>query len=662
METAHADTGDGFRADIQGLRAIAVLGVLLFHSHVPFLQGGFVGVDVFYVISGFLITGLMLRDTGDGARHISIRQFYARRIRRILPAATVVLLATLVGAVLILNGIEVVRAASDGRAAALFYSNNHFVGNSDYFFSPNGPSLFQQYWSLSVEEQFYAVWPLLFLALTAVGAVRLRRRVLAISVAVVCAASFALSLTWTYDDTLLSRNPSRAFYLLPSRAWELGLGVLLAILAPTLVRLTTTHRQALTWGGLGAIAASLVLFDETTKFPGWAALVPVVGTAAVIAAGTGGTTKGPLQSALASPPSQLAGRYSYSLYLWHWPILLLIVERVDALRSWPAQTAAMLALSIPAAVVTYHLVENPVRNAKPLRANKWASVGLGVAIIAASLVIVTAADMRGRDVLDIGRAAPASAIAKQITIEPTDYVPSNMTPSLADAGQFTFFGGGECPSFCVIGDAASTDRILLMGDSHAEHYIPGLEVATKELGLPMAARTFRACPTFRIVHVAFTKDCDSFEQATFRELKAHPPRVLLISTRQDRDFAASREAWEKQVRRVVAQASTETKVVLISATPVAPKAIPACLADHLRNAKACDQHWPVEIDEALQAIATDTGASYLDMRPALCNDTRCPAITGNRLIYGDALHFIPKYSAALGPWLAEQLRPLAFSL
>ena len=342
-----------FRADIEGLRAIAVLGVLAFHAGVPHVMGGYVGVDVFYVISGFLITSLMLRDRSTGGAGGFLAAFYARRIRRILPAATVVIGVTLVGAALVQNPIENANTAADARGATLFYSNIRFAHHAtDYFAAHDAPSPFQQYWSLSLEEQFYLVWPLVFVGLCWFARHRASpRAVLGAGLAIVVAGSLGLSILW------MQHEPIRAFYSLPSRAWELGIGALIAVYAEDLARIPSRVRIAMSTLGLGAIAATMIAYTPSTPFPGWSALPPTLGTALVIAASCGAPSGGPLYRVLASKPFQLVGRFSFSLYLWHWPLLVLKVEHVKWLyASWQSRALLMLLVALPAAVVTYYVI------------------------------------------------------------------------------------------------------------------------------------------------------------------------------------------------------------------------------------------------------------------------------------------------------------------
>jgi peptidoglycan/LPS O-acetylase OafA/YrhL len=656
---APAESGHNeFRADIQGLRAIAVVGVMLFHSGVPGIAGGFVGVDVFYVISGFLITGLMLRDAERKSGPRQLLEFYARRVRRIMPAAAVVVLATLAGAVVVENGIEIVRAATDAKMTTLFASNVHFIGSSAYF-AHNTASRLQQYWSLSVEEQFYAIWPLLFLVLGLVFVKRRRAATVAVVLAL-CIASFAVSVFWTTQVYWTSLRSVAAFYLLTARAWELGIGVLLALGATSIARVPARLRAPLAWIGLAMIAASMFLYDAKTTFPGWTALLPTLGTAAVIAAGIGYRRGDVTDRALSSGISQALGRYSYSLYLWHWPVLLLIARHLHIVSdSWIMQTFWMVALSGPAAVLTYHLVENPVRNAKPLRGRPLRSLGLGVAIMAVSLVAVAVVTNIGYRSARTNKVAASAPVGTTPEIVGSTFVPKNLTPNLIAAANKQYVPKG-CGHHCsVVIAGAGQPTMAVFGDSHSEHLIPGLAAAARAMGVGLDQHTFDGCSWFdNIGDRLKNPTCDDWRAESLRLLEAKPPELIILSSRNDRG-AATRDAWEASVRRTLALLPATSKKMVVSETPIAQTDLAQCLADNLTKALKCDQDpWPEDWNQPLLQLASDGGASFLDLKPVLCNERRCPAIIGNRLIWRDDDHLTLKYSTSLAPWMRAQIEPV----
>ena len=368
-----------FRPDVEGLRAIAVLFVVLYHAHLPGISGGFVGVDVFFVISGFLITGLLVREH-EQRSSISIPGFYARRARRILPASTLVVLLTVFATYHWLGFLEGNAVAVDAKWTAVFLANIHLaqIGTS-YFGSQAPPSPLQNMWSLGVEEQFYVVWPGLFLLVAAVGR-RLNVRVkLGVLLVMIVTASFVWSILQT------SNNSTWAYFSPLTRAWELGVGALVAIAAPLLGRIS--RKTALAMGCLGAVGVvgSGFLFNASTPYPGSAAALPVFGTALLIAAGTA-AARLPTERILSTRPFQWFGARSYSLYLWHWPILIIVAEHSFApLSLW--QNLLCVVVAIVAAALSYRFVETPVRRSQFLLKRPLVSVAMGIVLILVTIGI-----------------------------------------------------------------------------------------------------------------------------------------------------------------------------------------------------------------------------------------------------------------------------------
>jgi peptidoglycan/LPS O-acetylase OafA/YrhL len=379
--SAHA-----FRPDVEGLRALAVALVVLYHAGLPVLTGGFVGVDVFFVLSGFLITGLLLRERLDSGR-TSFRQFYARRIRRILPAATLVLILTVVASYGLLGFVRGDAVARDGQWTSVFAANLRFgIKNTQYENLLTKPSPLQHYWSLGVEEQFYLVWPIVFAVVAGLGqAAHVRGRLIGALVALTV-ASFAWSIIQTDADAVWG------FFSPLTRAWELGAGALLAVLGPSLTRAATQIQprfaSALSWGGIAAIVASAAVFSSETPFPGAAAAVPVFATVAVVAGGSLAPGAG-AERLLAVRPVQWLGRRSYSMYLWHWPLLTIAAQRYARTMPWPLVVGLVVA-TIVLAALTFRFLENPVRSSSRLRAHAGVTLAIGAALVLAALLIATA--------------------------------------------------------------------------------------------------------------------------------------------------------------------------------------------------------------------------------------------------------------------------------
>ena len=330
----------GFRADLEGLRGVAVLLVLLYHARAPLVDGGYIGVDVFFVLSGFLITGIIVREL-MGTGRLSLSGFYARRARRLLPAAALVLVITMIASVIVLPPLRVPAVAGDTISAALYVSNIRFaIQATDYLGSELAPSPVLHFWSLSVEEQFYIFWPTLLAVVAGATFLRGRHdagiRRLAIVLAVVLVGSLGLSILLT------SVNQPWAFFSLPTRAWELALGGLLAL--PGAARWVPARVAVPAgWIGLALIVAAGLFLDTSVAFPGVAALVPTIGAALVIAAGLAATPTGSSRYAagrvLGLAPIRFLGLISYSLYLWHWPILTLPEAAAGEPLRWPIRVA-----------------------------------------------------------------------------------------------------------------------------------------------------------------------------------------------------------------------------------------------------------------------------------------------------------------------------------
>jgi peptidoglycan/LPS O-acetylase OafA/YrhL len=456
------------RDDIQGLRAVAVLLVVLAHAGVPRLQGGFVGVDVFFVLSGYLITGLLLRG------RLSLGEFYVRRARRILPAAALTLVVTDLVARHLLNFVRAREAVSDSIWAGLFGANVHFaLQGSDYFSQGQPPSPFLHFWTLSVEEQFYIVWPsILALALLGTAA---RRGLLALVVAI-----GAASLAWSIYDTAAS--PVTAYFSTFARAWELALGAALAIWAPR-------PRAALGWLGLAAIGCAALLFTSGTPFPGYAALLPAAGAALVIAGHARGLSWAPLR---------YIGDRSYAYYLWHWPVLIIAAQYAGHELSVGVKLLLLVG-AFGLSIASYALFENPIRRMRvpALRGALLlpASAAIVVSLVAfvslrslgetaARIDSASAAVRPAALVKDASRSAKplAAVVAAVRAAERGAPLPSPLTPPVGSLREDFYSFPADCKAtgrmmptkICRLGDTSSHKTIVVFGDSHAQMWMPAI--------------------------------------------------------------------------------------------------------------------------------------------------------------------------------------------
>ena len=444
-----------YRPDIDGLRAIAVALVVLTHANVPGLGGGFIGVDVFFVISGFLITTILLREAREGS--YSLARFYERRIRRIFPALVTVLVATTLAGIYILTPDQLAAYGKSMMATMLFVSN-FYLGMTANYFDPDAETQpLLHTWSLAVEEQFYIVFPIFLVAL-----VRwFPRRVKAI-VWIAALLSFAACILLT------DRRPTMAFYLAPTRAWELLAGALLAIHAP---RALPAGREwvasVLGIVGLGLILGAGLAFSPATVFPGWAAALPVLGSVALILAGTWGGTSGggPATRLLSTAPMRGLGLISYSLYLWHWPVIVL-------LRFWtidpptPMQMTLAVVATLILSILSWKYVEQPFRHAgrRPGRLRHpvlWAGAGCMIAICALSVLLFQSQGLPGR----------FSAEEQRLLVEE---IKDGSTPCDEQTDWREI-------AHCQIGAADAPETFLVWGDSHGRSLLPGLNEAMRLL-------------------------------------------------------------------------------------------------------------------------------------------------------------------------------------
>ncbi len=434
MKTRPAES-PGLRLDIQGLRAVAVSLVVLGHAGVGGFGGGYVGVDVFFVMSGFLITSLLVRELAadDG---LSIRRFYARRALRLLPASTLVVVATLAGSWVFLSRARFEEYAGDALSSAFYAVNLRLAaGGTDYLAEGSPPSPFQHFWSLAVEEQFYLLWPLLLLLSWRLA--RRHRRLLAVPLAVLCLLSFGLSVVVTQDA------PSWAYFGSHTRFWELGAGALLALSAERLRGLPPTLAAPMSWTGLACIAASATLYDNDTPFPGYYALLPVLGSVLVLAGGCA-PSRYDAQLLLSRRPLVWLGGLSYGWYLWHWPLLLIGPAAMGRLPGTSSVRLSLLlcATALPLAWVTLRLVENPVRFHSAFRGRPGRALRLGAAL-SAGVALIALTAYAFPPAIDSGRSAPslrqamATApdprlrLGRLLESSPTS-LPSNLAPPLPE--------------------------------------------------------------------------------------------------------------------------------------------------------------------------------------------------------------------------------------
>jgi peptidoglycan/LPS O-acetylase OafA/YrhL len=679
----------GHRRDIQGLRAIAVITVIADHAGVGFLAGGYVGVDVFFVLSGFLITSLLVREAERSGR-IGLLGFYARRARRILPAATVVLVATLAFTAAQLSYTRVQQVTTDVGWASAFLANVRFSTlGTDYFAEGLPPSPVQHYWSLAVEEQFYLVWPLLLLGLVLLARRRSAGRThlhLGLAVAVVAVLSVA-SFTWSLH--LTGDNQTTAYFSSAGRAWELGIGALLAVAASRLRGTTAWVRWVLAAGGLAAVLTAVVAFDATTRFPGWAVLLPVLGTAAVIAAGIGTDAVGPARVLVARPLTWV-GDISYSWYLWHWPVLVLWGARETGGVSG-RETAVLVAVSLLLAVASYHLVENP------LRRNRWLGARHRRALVLwpVALAMVVGAVFGARLLSEHRLAHRFDANAQYLALRDEHLpVPAQLQTSLeqADAADPVAFpltdvdmvgalsedlwnSRYDCSAthdesqadLCPVGAPDGDRLIVVIGDSHMGQWLPALDTIGQEGGYRVLPLVKYGCAPYdvplRTGGRSYT-ECQDFRDWALQQVTQLKPDVVVIGGRGLQGNMAvpvgeRPDVWTAGVAATIQTlAPLTSRLIVVGDVPALDVDPIGCLTDARATMATCttpvDPRTP-EANRLTSAAARGAGVPFLDLSDLACLRGRCPAVAGGLMVYANADHLSMAWVRHVTPEVRSRL-------
>ncbi len=604
---------------IQGLRAVAAILVTVFHARL--VPGGFIGVDIFYVISGYLITGLILREI-EKTGTLDLRSFYQRRIKRLLPTSVFVLFVTAIFAWIFFPPITRDALGRDLFAAATYISNYLFAWwENDYQNLNATPSPFIHYWSLAVEEQFYIVWPLFILFLARYG-----KKVIFAGIAITTLLSLLFSIYLTQVA------PIWAFYSLPTRAWELGFGALLLFLPETKKKI-----RILPWLGFFGIALSSFNFNENTAFPGKNALVPVLATVFLMA-----SIKywPPLFNDLAnSRLSQWLGAISYPLYLWHWPALVLPSSALGRPLRFYERFLCIL-LTIVLAHYTSKYVEEPLRhkNFAPRTIYKGAAITTAASLVAGVLISFTSSSI----ITTKGQVSYQFDLV-QVMEKPAVY------------GDGCHVNYGETKSgYCTYGDKESASTIVLYGDSHAAQWFPTLEKLAKERGFKLVSLTKSACPAvdakrpdqgaFKQVH------CTKWRENSIKRIAEIQPLAVITSSFQyftPANSSISRAQWWNDGQRKLLKGlrGSTNNLIYISDTPRPLRDIPNCLAS--RDSKVCDS-------TERSKVSVIPGFDVINPNSWLCS-SYCPAIVDGTVTYRDASHIsvdmalklLPKLEAAL---------------
>ncbi|MCL2788141.1 MAG: acyltransferase [Micrococcales bacterium] len=670
------------RGDIEGLRALAIGSVLAFHGASRFFPGGFVGVDIFFVISGFLITGVILKEV-EATGKLSLARFWSRRAKRLLPAAAAVLGFCSIVAWVWLPRTQRSVFGWDVIASALYWVNWRLAGRSvDYLAEGIEVSPVQHFWSLAVEEQFYIVWPLLILA-ALVLARRFgwrRKPVLAVAITLVSASSLAASVVET------GRAAPAAFFVTHTRMWELGLGALVALAAGRLARLPERVLRLLGVAGLPAMLASVWVVSESTVWPSWRPLLPCLGAACVIVSGL--HPGGVIAAVLSIKPLVWIGGLSYSLYLWHWPIL------IAAKALWPDSAFRVpvlaVAVSVLPAWLVHRLVENPIRFAPKLSR----SPGLALSIGANCSLLGVAFGLALTGPLsppfgsiggsELGAWAPPGAAVVEAdgsNIDELSHI-TTATPILPDPAAAyddlprSYHDGclgydPRAPIPCVDGDRDATTRIVTVGDSMMQQWEPAFDIIGKNNHIRFELYTLSRCvlsPTVSYREGVPYPQCTEWAASVMDALLANPPDFVIVShiaTKATNDPDLPEEDADEQT--LIDGLHTYWKrlddagirVVVLAKNHGVARGVPECVDEHRTQLDECArQPWTTIAEAQLHAVETSpVPVDFINLNDAICGEL-CPAVIGNVLVYRQGDHMTATFVKTLAPRLEAALLQL----
>jgi peptidoglycan/LPS O-acetylase OafA/YrhL len=666
-------TRDSFRPDIQGLRALAVAMVVIYHLYPSLLPGGFVGVDVFFVISGFLITGHLwrgFRRTGT----VALLDFWGRRARRLLPAAVVVLLVTWLVSRLVLPAARLADTAVQIRASALYFQNWQLAHDAiDYLTAEDPASPVQHFWSLSVEEQFYILWPLLFLA---AGFVARRRgdRSGRVVIAGLTSAVVAGSLVYSVIETRV--DPKAAYFVTTTRMWELGMGGLLALL-PIRPSRWLARQGWLGWAGLATVIASPFVLRGTTAFPGVVALLPVMGAVLLIAGGSAAATRGPARL-LSARLMVFLGGISYALYLWHWPV-------IDLWSAWRGKEPGLLSgpaivvLSVLLAWLTKVVIEDRIRLSAVLAGHSWRSISTALAVaVPVALVSVYIAAAPGHWDGKLGPGYPGAAVlAGQVTsVKPKPVLPPvhDLRPDIPEYWQQGCLIYGATPKECVYGDTTNPKlTVALVGDSVAGNWFPALQKLALQRHWALVIEIHATCAWTATMTIDITTGrpdtgCHQWGATVLHNLLSTiRPDVVITSELPNTGSATHPKAGPQGYADVGAGMATYwtqledngISVVPIRETPTMGFTVPDCVAKYGRSSAKCAV-------PAAKAIVPEPPTTYatrdmagkvkeVNMNDLICDQTTCRSVVGNVLVFFDSHHLTSSYSRTTAAYLMPRL-------
>lgn len=654
-----------WRGDVHAIRAVAVAMVVAYHLDVGVVRGGFVGVDAFFVVSGFVIANALGRELAARGT-ISLPSFWSRRVRRLFPSALIVLVASGYASYVLYPREDWPTLGTQFVASVVGIENWALAASRTDYLAQGAPSTpFENFWSLGVEEQFYLLWPLLLLAVWRVARAR-ARRVVVVVVVVGSALSFTAS-------AVLAQSAS-AYFWPQTRAWEFGVGILLAFGEPVLrrwrERLPATARSVVAASGWGVLVACGLLLTGAVPYPGAVALIPVAGTSLIIAARA---DSGPLGWGIRWAPIRWLGTVSYPLYLWHWPLVLLI-PRVAPLPQ-PVRAVVVVALSLTLAQATHRLVEQPMMGGR--LANTRSRTTFAVAAMAMSAALIAPAvgwaaltsqvqqdtATSARLQADGDRCFGAGALGRDagcgVNGHPADrFTPSTLTAAFdVDPTWDTCQSTGTAARSCVVGNRGGT-RVALIGDSHAHQWSSALIALAKRRNWELHLYVKGGCEFSRVrwdgVSTAERERCAAWNDTVDRSLASEAPyRYVFTSSRADlrgtptgSDPAAqARHGYQTSWAPLIRRGAT---VIALRDTPAAGTGVQGCLdRNPVATCRISVRRAFGAPDYLFETARATRGTLAVDTAPMFCTRGRCPAVIGNVLVYRDSQHVTRTYISSL---------------
>ncbi len=681
------------RPEIQALRAIAVATVVIFHYEPKLLTGGYIGVDVFFAISGFLITSHLLREV-DRTGAVGLAGFWARRARRILPAALLVLMVVALVTIISTPLTYWTQYFEEIRASTLYVENWWLAHQAiNYLAADQAPSPVQHFWSLSAEEQFYLVWPMLILFAAVVArarAVAIRKRTILLTLGAVTLASFIFSVVDTKADT------AQAYFITPTRAWEFGLGGLLAVIG-TATSVRASARAIVSWLGIAMILAAAFLYTTKTEFPGYAAALPVFGTLLVIWAGSPAWRLAPSRP-MALRPVQFIGDISYSIYLWHFPLLVMTPFVINQELRWPTRVA-LIAVTVLLAWATKVLVEDPMRHGRFLTSRKprWTFslvlIATGAIFVVAALGQHHLADLRAqsaREAATIEKHHPRCyGAASHDPAHPCDNpkLKYQVVPPPIVAASLGNFPCHDLPSLstgevdvCEFGESKAKAKrtFALIGDSHAKMWRAGLnETATTEhwRGLNIARTSCPFSLATKNIPQPLRSQCVKWNNQVIDWFKHHPEvDIVFVSEHNGGTVVAPPgvKQYQAQINGYLkawkALPKTVKHIIVIRDTPgmrlrgATEACVQQAIADHRDAGLVC----AVPRGSALRPDAANSAAHQLHSKRVqvvnltryVCDRHKCPPVIGGVYVYKDSHHVTQEFGKTLGPYILKRVEKL----